>query len=93
MNTSPLCIVDMGQPSKLLMNTHNAQKDIKECLKVKPKVTTQIDCVPLIRQKDDETQTDCPKDDCLSCKNEEHLILQRQVYIHLDTVKKLSGKF
>ena len=93
MNTSPLCIMDMGEPTETLLNTLNAPKGIKEILKIHRKPASQVGCVPLIRHKDDKTQTDNPRDTCHSCKNEGHLILQRQAYIHIDAVKNLSGIF
>ena len=92
-NTSPLYIMDMAEPTETLLNTHNAPRGIKEFLKIHPKPTSQVGCVPLTRHKDDETQTENPQDACHSCKNEEHLILQCQAYIHIDAVQNLSGNF
>ena len=88
-NTSPLCIADMDQPTQIYLNSHNAPSNIKEFLTIKPKPTTQVGCIPLFRQKEGSTQTDKPTKDCLSCKNEEHLIMQRQAYIHIDAVRNL----
>ena len=92
-NASPLCIADMDQPTQIYLNSHNAPSNIKEFLTIKPKPTTQVGCIPLVRQKEGSTQTDKPTEDCHSCKNEEHLIMQRQAYIHIDAVHNLSGDY
>ena len=43
-NTSPVCIVDMGQTNQTLMATHSAPEQVKEYL-IAPTLTTQVGCV------------------------------------------------
>ena len=84
-NTSPLCIADTGMNKSVLLNTHDAPNEIKQYLKISKKPTTQIGCVPLVRMKDNNVQTDEKIYD--NCTYEERLILSRQSYIIKDAIR------
>ena len=60
-------------------------------MKVNPKPSPQIGCVPITVNKNSHTQTE--DSTCDLCTNEEHLIIQRQNYIIADAIKNTSGKF
>ena len=92
-NTSPLCILDMETNHQTLLTTHDTSGYAKEFLKLAPKTTTQIGCVPLIRMRDEDTQTDKSNRNCQDCDNEEHLILQRQAYIRADAYRNIRDNF
>ena len=92
-NTSPLCILNMEKPNEVAITTHNAPTEMKCFLKIAPKPTTQVGCIPLISMRNIDAQTDSPTSACFECRNEEHLILQRQAYIKMDAVKQLCGKY
>ena len=57
MNTSPVCILDMETSHQTLLTTHGTSEKAKEFLKIAPKTTTQMGCVPLIRMRDGSSQT------------------------------------
>ena len=81
-NTSPLGLLDIGPCHKLLLTTHGLPDEAKPYLKIGPKPTTQIGCVPLTVCKNGGTQTD--SNTCHNCSYQEHLILDRQTYIIRD---------
>ena len=88
-NTSPLGILDL-EPAQFV-TTHNLPKEAKQIMKVKPKPSSQIGCVPTTVNKNSHTQTE--NSTCDLCTHEEHLIIQRQNYIIADAIKNTSGKF
>ena len=93
MYTSPVCIMDLEPgTSQALLTTHGVDSEAKEFIKIAPRTTTQIGCVPLIRIKDGETQTETSKV-CNNCSHEEHLILQRMAYIQADAYRNVRQNF
>ena len=94
-NTSPLALIDLVKPS--FMTTHSVPDELKTSIKIIPRPTTQIGCVPAVVNKDKKVQTDVttktPTTDshmqtdnepCSSCQYQEHLILKRLNYIIKD---------
>ena len=81
-NTSPLCLLNMGPYHKELLTTHGLSDEARTYLKINPKPTSQIGCVPLTLHKNGGTQTEDIT--CRKCTYQEHLILERQAYIIKD---------
>ena len=71
----------MDHNQQAFLTTHNAPSEIKEFLKIQPKPTTQVRCIPLKRMKEGGNQTDKAEDECYNCKHKAHLILQKLAYI------------
>ena len=97
MNTSPLAIVDLEQPTYI--TTHGLPNEAKTDFKIIPKPSTQIGCVPSVLCKTKEIQTDptnhpnkttsqiqTDNPPCKQCYYEEHQILKRQSYIIQDAI-------
>ena len=64
-----------------------------ELLKIAPKTTTQMGCFSLIRMRAGNSQTYMVDRNCQDCNNEEHLILQRQAYIHADAYRNVRDNY
>ena len=88
-NTSLFGIVDLKP--KQFVTTNEFPPEVKQILKIIPRPTTQIGCVPLSIQKNNQTQADDSV--CSMCAHEEHSIIQRQNYIKADAVKNISGNY
>ena len=88
-NTSPLGILDLEQAQ--FVTTHKLPNEAKQIMKVKPKPSSQIGCVPITVSRNSHTQTE--DSTCELCTHEEHLIIQRQNYIIADAIKNTSGKY
>ena len=71
-NTSPLGILDLEPPK--FVTTHHLPTEAKTIFKIKSRPTTHIGCVPIIVNKNSETQTDT--NHCSACSHEEHLLIQ-----------------
>ena len=74
----------MGRSTQQLITIQGVPKEHKEFLRVIPKLTTQVGCVPLVSLKEKCSQTE--HKECKECYYQEHLILQRQNYIIKDAI-------
>ena len=81
----------MGNDEQAVFTTHDAPDKVKDFLKILPKPSTQVGCIPLIRLKEGGTQKEVPSEECYNCRNEQHSILQCQAYIRADAVRNISG--